>query len=76
MSLKDWIQNNPLRLRRTIDLAIPQQVASPQSLPLFHQVTERIAGFQQHSKPSNTGAMPGKSRGFGGWPPRQKTNTT
>jgi hypothetical protein len=28
------------------------------------------------SKPSNTGAMPGKSRGFGGWPPRQKTNTT
>ena len=46
-----------------------QRVASPQSSPLFHQVTEGLASFRHRSKPSNTGAMPEKSRGFGGWPP-------
>ncbi len=50
--LTAWAARGRMHRRRTIDLDIPHQVASPQSLTLFLQV--RKPSIESHRRPQTT----------------------
>ena len=50
--LTAWAARGQMHRRRTIDLNIPHQVASPQSLTLFLQV--RKPSIESHRRPQTT----------------------